>query len=79
MGGAITPALLSRGRIAPESLAMSTAKGTGLGFVSGAGAGEGTLGDRAEEGLFGAAMGFGGYPCFTGYLVGLQARLTGAL
>jgi hypothetical protein len=51
IGGATVPALLSRGRTAQESLAMATAKGTGLGFVSGAGAGEGTLGERAEEGF----------------------------
>jgi hypothetical protein len=72
MGGAIAPALLSRGRTAPESLAMSTGKGTGLGFVSGAGAGEGTLGDRAEEGLFGAAMGFVATPALQ-----LAGRATG--
>jgi hypothetical protein len=79
MGGAIAPALLSRGRTAPESLAMSTGKGTGLGFVSGAGAGEGTLGERAEEGLFGAAMRRGGYSCRTTWLAGSQARLIEAL
>jgi hypothetical protein len=72
IGGAIAPALLSRGRTAPESLAMSTGKGTGLGFVSGAGAGEGTLGDRAEEGLFGAAMGFVATPALQ-----LAGRATG--
>jgi hypothetical protein len=72
MGGAIAPALLSRGRTAPESLAMSTGKGTGLGFVSGAGAGEGTLGDRAEEGLFGATMGFVATPALQ-----LAGRATG--
>jgi hypothetical protein len=58
IGGAIAPALLSRGRTAPESLAMSTGKGTGLGFVSGAGAGEGTLEDRAKDGLLKAAKDF---------------------
>jgi hypothetical protein len=79
MGGAIAPALLSRGRTAPESLAMSTGKGTGLGFVSGAGAGEGTLGERAEEGLFGATIGAVWLPLHYNLLVGLQARLTGAL
>lgn len=72
IGGATVPALLSRGRTAPESLAMSTGKGTGLGFVSGAGAGEGTLGDRAEEGLFGAAMGFVATPALQ-----LAGRATG--
>jgi hypothetical protein len=72
IGGAIAPALLSRGRTAPESLAMSTGKGTGLGFVSGAGSGEGTLGDRAEEGLFGAAMGFVATPALQ-----LAGRATG--
>jgi hypothetical protein len=72
MGGAIAPALLSRGRTAPESLAMSTGKGTGLGFVSGAGAGEGTLGDRAEEGLFGATIGAVATPA-----VQLGGRVTG--
>jgi hypothetical protein len=51
---------------------MSTGKGTGLGFVSGAGAGEGTLGDRAEEGLFGAAMGFVATPALQ-----LAGRATG--
>jgi hypothetical protein len=72
IGGAIAPALLSRGRTAPESLAMSTGKGTGLGFVSGAGSGEGTLGDRAEEGLFGAAMSFVATPALQ-----LAGRATG--
>jgi hypothetical protein len=72
IGGAIAPALLSRGRTARESLAMATGKGTGLGFVSGAGAGEGTLGDRAEEGLFGATMGFVATPALQ-----LTGRVTG--
>jgi hypothetical protein len=72
IGGAIAPALFSRGRTARESLAMSTGKGTGLGFVSGAGSGEGTLGDRAEEGLFGAAMGFVATPALQ-----LAGRATG--
>jgi hypothetical protein len=72
IGGAIVPALVSRGRTAPESLAMSTGKGTGLGFVSGAGAGEGTLGERAEDGLFGAAMGFVATPALQ-----LTGRVTG--
>jgi hypothetical protein len=43
-----------------------------LGFVSGAGAGEGTLGDRAEEGLFGATMGFVATPALQ-----LTGRVTG--
>lgn len=72
MGGAIAPALLSRGRTAPESLAMATSKGTGLGFVSGAGSGEGTLGERAEEGLFGATIGAVATPALQ-----LGGRVTG--
>jgi hypothetical protein len=72
IGGATVPALLSRGRTAQESLAMATAKGTGLGFVSGAGAGEGTLGERAEEGLFGATIGAVATPA-----VQLGGRVTG--
>jgi len=72
IGGAVVPALLSRGRTVPESLAMSTGKGTGLGFVSGAGAGEGTLRERSEEGLFGAAMGFVATPALQ-----LAGRATG--
>ena len=72
IGGATVPALLSRGRTAPESLAMATAKGTGLGFVSGSGAGEGTLGERAEEGLFGATIGAVATPA-----VQLTGRVTG--
>jgi hypothetical protein len=72
MGGAIAPALLSRGRTAPESLAMATSKGTGLGFVSGAGAGEGTLGERAQEGLFGATIGAVATPALQ-----LGGRVTG--
>jgi hypothetical protein len=67
IGGAIAPALLSRGRTAPESLAMSTGKGTGLGFVSGAGAGEGTLGDTSRRRVVWRNYGFCGYSRITTY------------
>lgn len=56
LGGAAIPAIVSRGRTAPESILLATGKATGGGFVSGFGAGEGGLGERAKEGLAGGVM-----------------------
>jgi hypothetical protein len=54
LGGAMLPALASRGRTAPESIAAATAKSIPLGGISGYGAAEGDLGQQAEAALTGA-------------------------
>ena len=54
LGGAMIPALVSRGKTAPESIGMATTKAVPLGGISGFGAAEGSLGERAEAGLMGA-------------------------
>ena len=56
LGGAVAPALLSRGRTAPESIGMATAKSIGAGGVSGYGASEGDLGTQAWDALTGAVI-----------------------
>ena len=72
LGGAMLPALVSRGRTAPESLGMATAKGTGFGTVSGYGAAEGDLGTQAEQALAGGALSFVATPAMQ-----LTGRATG--
>lgn len=56
MAGAMAPALVTRGRTAPESLTMATLKGAGAGGVSGYGASEGDLGQQAQDALTGAGV-----------------------
>jgi len=56
LGGGIVPALLTKGRSAPETLMLATAKSVPLGFVSGFAAGEGGAAQRAESGGTSAAI-----------------------
>lgn len=55
VGGAL-PAFLSRGRTAPETITMATTKAVPLGAISGGGAAEGTLAERAPEAATGAVI-----------------------
>lgn len=76
LGGAMIPAMVSRGRTVPESIGMATAKSVPLGGISGFGAAEGSLGQRAEAGLTGAATSAALTPAFQlgGRVVGKTYR-----
>jgi hypothetical protein len=56
LAGGMAPALVSRGRTAPETLMMAGSKGAGFGAISGYGAAEGDLGTQAEQALTGAGI-----------------------
>jgi hypothetical protein len=49
LAGGMAPALVTRGRTAPESIALATGKATGYGGISGYGASEGDLGTQAYK------------------------------
>lgn len=76
LAGAMIPAMVSRGRTVPESIGMATAKSVPLGGISGFGAAEGSLGQRAEAGLTGAATSAALTPAFQlgGRVVGKTYR-----
>ena len=54
--GGMAPAIVSRGKTAPESLFMAGTKAGGFGAVSGYGASEGDLGTQAYDALTGAGI-----------------------
>ena len=54
--GGMAPAIVSRGKTAPESLFMAGTKAGGFGAVSGYGASEGDLGTQAYNALTGAGI-----------------------
>ena len=56
LAGGIAPALVTRGRTAPESIGLATGKATGYGAISGYGASEGDLGTQAKDALTGSVM-----------------------
>jgi len=56
LAGGMIPALLSRGKTAPESITAATIKSVPLGGISGYGGAEGDLGQQAESALSGAAL-----------------------
>jgi hypothetical protein len=56
LAGGMAPAIVSRGKTAPESLFMAGTKAGGFGAVSGYGASEGDLGTQAYDALTGAGI-----------------------
>lgn len=56
IGGAMLPALASRGRTAPESITAATAKSVPFGAVSGYGAAEGDTSQQIEAAMTGGAI-----------------------
>ena len=56
LAGGMAPAIVSRGKTAPESLFMAGTKAGGFGAVSGYGASEGDLGTQAYDALTGASI-----------------------
>lgn len=76
MTGASIPAILTRGRTAPESLLMAGAKSFGSGAVGGYGASEGDMAQQAKEAGVGGALATVATPVlkFTGNLAGKVYR-----
>ena len=56
LAGGMAAALVTRGRTAPESIALATGKAAGYGGISGYGASEGDLGTQAYDALTGAGI-----------------------
>lgn len=74
--GASIPAILTRGKTAPESLMMAGAKSFGSGALGGYGASEGDIAQQAKEAGFGGALATAATPVlkFAGNLAGKVYR-----